>query len=175
MADHSGVKKNGKKSRKLTYFYLNGNLHRSLHINRSSDVITAWSYPERKRIGYTYSDVRRRMAPAFTTTEVCKLVNRTKVILELAILNGHIESPQFTYGLNEVKRKYKYMWTEQDIMALHAYLSTVHRGRPRKDGLVTPKKMPNARELRAMIRQQPIMGYLDGEGNFRPTWLAEDL
>lgn len=176
MVDHSGDKKNGrKKSRKLNYFFLNGNLHKSLHINRSADVITAWSYPDNKRIGYTYSDVRRRMQTAFTTTEVAKLVNRSKLVIELAILAGSIEEPQYTYGLNEHKKKYKYMWREEDIMALHAYLSTVHRGRPRKDGLITTVNLPSARELRAMVRQQPIMGYLDAEGNFRPTWLSDDL
>ena len=103
------------------------------------------------------------------------MVNRSRIIVEWAIINGQIEAPQFTYGLDENRNMYKYMWHEKDILALHAYLSTVHIGRPRKDGLITPAKLPNARELRAIIRQQPIMGYLDSEGNFTPTWLAEDL
>jgi hypothetical protein len=176
MASESGTKKNGrKKSKQLKYFYLNGNLHKSLHKNRSTDTIITWCYPLAKRVAYTYSDVRKNMETAFTTKEVANMVHRTRQIVEMAIVNGQIEEPQYTYSLNENRNKYQYLWHERDIMALHGYLSTVHIGRPRKDGLITASRLPSARELRAMIRQQPVMGYLDNEGNFIPTWLAEDL
>lgn len=169
-----------RKTKKLTYFYLSVMdqgplLHKSLYINRSTDTIIAWCYPLEKRVAYTYSDVRRKMDPAFTMAEVCKMLNRSRQTIERAILNGDLSEPQFTYGLNEHKKKYKYMYHEKDIMEAHAYLCTLHRGRPRKDGLVRNTNLPSARELRAIVRQQPIMGYLDGDGKFVPTWLAEDL
>lgn len=181
MATSERTKKNGrKKSRKLTYFYLEHPehgplLHRSLHKNRSTDTIITWCYPLAKRVAYTYSEVRKNMETAFTTMEVSKMVNRTRQTVEMTIVDGQIEEPQYTYKLDEHRRKYKYMWHEKDIMSLHAYLSTVHIGRPRKDGLITASRLPSPRELRAIIRQQPVMGYLDDEGNFTPTWLAEDL
>lgn len=181
MDSKARTKKNGrKKSKQLRYFYLDHPehgplLHKSLHKNRGTDVIITWCYPLEKRIAYTYSDVRKNMEPAFTTQEVCKLVNRTRQVVEYALIDKEIDEPQYTYALNENRGKYKYMWHEKDIMALHEFLSSVHRGRPRKDGLITVVNLPSARELRAIIRQQPIMGYLDTEGNFTPTWLAEDL
>lgn len=103
------------------------------------------------------------------------MLMRTRKVLEEAILNGDIEAPQYTYGLNEHKRKFKYMWNEKNILEAHAFLSTVHRGRPRKDGLITPAKLPTVRELRAMIRQEQIF-YVRGEdGEFRPVWRAPDF
>ena len=176
MVDKAGSGTNGRRrSRKLNYFYLNDNLHKSLHINRGADTITTWCYPLHKRVAYTYSEVKKHKQPAYTTKEVGEMLNRSRLTLEHAILNGDIEPPQHTYGLNEHKRKFKYMWSEKDILEAHAYLSTVHRGRPRNDGLVTPAHLPTIRELRAMIRQEQIL-YVRGEdGEFRPVWRAQDF
>lgn len=174
-----------KKSRKLTYFYLDGQLtengpiipllHKSLHINRGADQITTWCYPLHKRVTYTYSDVRKRRGPAFTTKEVAEFLNRSRVTIEHAILDGNVSKPQFTYGLNERKNLYKYLWSEKDVMEAHAYFLTVHRGRPRKDGKITPSGLPTARELRAMMRNETILYVKDENGEFKPVWKAQDF
>lgn len=168
---------------KLKYFYLEGVmddkvqplLHRSLHINRSSDTIITWCYPLGKRVTYTYSEVKKHRAPAFSTTQSAKMLNRVPAILERAIMYGDIEAPQFTYGLDENRNKYKHMWSEQNIMEMHALLSTRHRGRPRKDGVIVPAAMPSVRELRAMIRQETILYVKNDQGEFVPTWLAQNF
>lgn len=175
MADEKGKTKNGsRKPRPLNYFYINDYLHKKLHINRGADQITTWCYPLHKRVAYTYSDVKKRMQPAFTTQEAAKMLNRGRLTLEHAILDGDIEPPQYTYGLNEDKKKYKYMWSEENILEAHAYLSTVHKGRPRLDGLITPMRLPTERELRAIIRQREIL-YVKVGDEFRPVWEAEDM
>lgn len=176
MANEAGSGANGRRrSRKLNYFYLNKNLHKSLHINRGADTITTWCYPLHKRVAYTYSDVKKFKEPAFTTQDVCAMLMRTRKVIEEAILDGNITPPQYTYGLNEHKRKFKYMWHEDNILEAHAFLSTIHRGRPRKDGLVTPQKLPTVRELRAMIRQEQIFYVRGDDGEFRPVWRAPDF
>lgn len=164
----------GRKSKPLNYFYLNGLLHKRLHINLGADQITTWCYPLHKRVAYTYTDVKKRKDPAYTTQEAAKMLNRGRLTLERAILEGSITEPQYTYGLNERKKKFKYMWNEENILEAHAFLSTVHKGPPRKDGLITPMKLPTERELRAMIRQQEIL-YRKVDGEFRPVWNAEDF
>ena len=133
-----------------------------------------WCYPLKKRVTYGYSAARRMMEKAFTTNEVAKMLNHTRHNLEMQIVRGNIEPPQFTYGLNENMRKFKYMWDEKHIMDAHAYYLTVHIGRTRKDGLITPKKMPTARELRAIIRQEEVLYVKDGD-EFKPTWRAHDF
>jgi hypothetical protein len=164
----------------LNYFFLdvsdNGPLlHKSLHINRGADTITTWCYPLHKRVAYTYSDVRKNKQPAFSTKEAGRMLNRGRLTLEHAILRGDIEAPQFTYGLNEHKRKVKYMWHEANILEAHAYLSTLHHGRPRNDGLVTPAPLPSVRELRAMIRQEEMLFIRRDDGTFVPVWKAPDF
>ena len=90
------------------------------------------------------------------------------------IKNGDIRRPQASYSLDENRNEHAYFWSEKDIMDLHAYLSSVHFGRPRKDGLVTPKDMPTASELRAMIRQGTVLYVKVGE-QFVPTWRADTI
>lgn len=176
MADKDGATKNGRrKSRPLNYFYLNGKLHKKLHINRGADTITTWCYPDHRRVAYTYSDVLLNKEPAYTLQEVGKMLNRRPDTIERAILEGNIVAPQYTYGLDENKHKYKYMWHESDIIAAHEYFSQVHKGRPRKDGLITPMHLPTLRELRAIIRQQNILYVRDEDGSFRPTWQAANF
>ena len=186
MAGTNGnTKKQSTQPGKLTYFYLDGQLepggpnvpllHKSLHINRGTDTITTWCYPLGKRVAYTYSETKKRREPAYSTQDVCKMLNRKRLTLELAILHGKIEEPQYTYGLNEHRRKFKYMWAEHNILEAHAYLSTVHVGRPRKDGMVTPMRLPTLRELRAMIRQEEILYVRDDDGEFRPVWRAQNF
>jgi hypothetical protein len=160
------------KKKPLNYFFYRGDLHKKIHINRPNDVIVAWNYPKGKTERYVYSDVRRNGERAFSTKEVCQLVNRKWRIIMKYISQGMIREPQHTYGLDEKRNTYAYYWREQDIMDLHAYLCTVHYGRPRKDGRVTPKDMPTASELRAMIRQGTVL-YVKVGDKFVPTWRAE--
>lgn len=160
------------KKKPLRYFFLNGDLHRKIHINRSADSIRAWNYPKARLMTYVYSDVKKMGERAFTTREVSEMIGRDVRTIEVAILAGNIREPQSTYGLDENRNKYKYMWNEKAIMELHAYFLTVHKGRPRKDGLVTPMAMPTAKELRAMIRQDVILYVKQGD-KFIPTWKAE--
>lgn len=160
----------------LRYLFLNGELYKVLQINRPEDTIVLWSYPSKKRVGYTYSDVKKRMEKAFTLTEVGKMLNRSKVTIKRAIKSGEINEPQYTYGLDDPNHEiFQYMMREPDILAMHAVLAGKHAsGTPRKDGLVTPKKLPTAREVRAMIRNNAIF-YVKTESGFVPTWQAEQF
>lgn len=162
------------------YFYLNVNdrgplLHRREHINIGEDIIEAWCYPLAKRVAYTYSDTRERYERAFTTPEVCTMLNRGHDHMRHAIMYGNVEAPQFTYTMNAKRFKLKHMWHESDIMKARDFFASQHSGRPRKDGKVSPKAIPTRRELRAMIRQEQVLYVKNDKGEFVPTWKAQDF
>lgn len=159
---------------KLKYFFLNGDLHRTLHINRGADEMIAWSYPQGRRVGYVYSDVKRRHGKAFTTAQVSVMLNRTRVRIQQALGAGSLREPAHTYPFSNHSIKYKYMWSEEDIIEAHEFFSHQHQGSPRKDGGITPKPIPTARELRAIIHQRPTL-YIETEEGFVPTWEAEEF
>lgn len=157
------------------YFYLNGNLHRRLHINRGDDIIEAWCYPLAKRVAYTYSDTRERYERAFKSVEVATMLNRGHFHMRRAIMRGDIEPPQFTYTLTPARAMRGYMWDEEHIMKARDFFASQHYGRPRKDGRINPRPIPTKRELRAMIRQEQVLFIKNDKGEFVPAWKAQDF
>jgi len=113
------------------------------------------------------------MEKAFPISEVSKLINRHRVIIENYILDGKIRTPQRIYTL-DTKRPGKYMFSEKDVLDLHDYLLTVHIGRPRKDGKITPGRMPSRAELKAMMRHDTTMYVKSADGTFTPVWKEMD-
>lgn len=163
------------KTKPLRYFYLNGLLHKKLQINRGKDTIMTWCYPQEKRVAYTYSEVRKRKQPAFTTEEVAGMMNREPLAVYRALGRGDIDPPQHVYAMMDRDRIMKYMWSEDDVMRVHDYFSNVHYGRPRKDGMITSYKMPTKREVRAMINQETVLYVKNDDGEFVPTWKAQEF
>jgi hypothetical protein len=51
---------------------------------------------------------------------------------------------------------------------------TVHIGRPRKDGRVTPGRMPSKAELRALMRHDTMTYVKNADGEFTPVWKEVD-
>lgn len=158
----------------LRYFFINQDLHKVLRVVRPQDFMEAWNFREGKRTGYIWSDVRKRMENAFTMQQVGQMVGRTRVQIENYILEGKIKTPQRIYTLDERKKPGKYLFSETDVLALHDYLLTVHIGRPRKDGKITPGKMPTRAELRAMLKHNIITYVKTDDNEFKPIWKEID-
>lgn len=168
------LKRRSPNKRVVRYFYLNSDLHRVLRIVRAQDFVEAWCFREEKRKGYVWSDVRKRMENAFTLQQVSSMIGRHRVQIEKYILAGEIRSPQRIYSLDEDRKPGKYFFSEADVLDLHDYLLTVHRGRPRKDGLITPGRMPSKAELRAMMRHDTVHYVKSSSGEFTPIWKEVD-
>jgi hypothetical protein len=164
----------GTKRSRLRYFFLNGDLHKVLEMNRGKDLIRAWNYKQEKVMVYNYTDTLRYHEPAFTTAQVCEIINRTRITLWRAMESGMIEKPQHVYTIDERRKMVKFMWHEKDILALLDALASVSRGRPRFDGSKTPSNdLPTPREVRAIIRHDGAT--LDSvRGNYTPAWKAKE-
>ena len=161
------------KAKPLRYFFYNGELHKKLQIHRGTDTIVAWSYPRGHTVKLVYSEVKKKGDKAFSTRQTAQLIGRSIRTVKGIVEAGMIPAPQMTYGIDENRNGYAYYWSEKDIIELHAYLCTVHRGRPRKDGQVTPGDLPSLAELRAEVRQGTVFYVKTADGNFVPTWQAE--
>lgn len=162
------------KTKPLRYFFYRGNLCKKIHISRADDVITAWNYRAGKAEKYIYSDVRRNGEQAFSTKQVAKMIHRHDATISQVLNSGKVQMPQRTYTLDEYRKPYAYYWSEQDIFNLWEYFKTVHIGRPRHDGRITPGNLPSAAELRAMIRQGTVF-YVKVGDEFIPTFDAHQF
>lgn len=159
------ARKNGRKVRKaFLYFFLNDKLHKVLKSSRSKDELIAWSYPDKKRMLYSYSQVNKYMDNAYSTTQVAALLNKHKVTIEDYILEGKIKAPQKVYPIGNPDSKWsKYMFNQSDILDLHQFILDAGHS----------KEVPSKTELMALLKHNMILYTKTEEGNFVPVWKAE--
>lgn len=170
----NGTRQRRGSNKRVNYFYLNSDLHKVLRVLRAVDLVEAWNFREGKRKSYVWSDVRKRMEGAFTMQQVAAMIGRHRVHLENYVLDGKIRTPQRIYSLDENRVPGKYFFSETDVMELHDYLLTVHRGRPRKDGRITPGIKITKAELRALMRHDTVTYVKNADGEFTPLWKEVD-
>jgi len=146
------------------YFFLNNKLHKVIRLSRAKDELVAWSYPDKKRVLYFYTDVEKSMENAYTIKQVGQLIGRHKVTIEEYILQGKIKEPQKVYPIsNPDSVWFKFMFSESDIFSLHEYIL--------ESGYA--KDIPSKTELRALLKHNIILYTKSSEGNFVPVWKAE--
>lgn len=149
--------------KKLVYFFLNNKLHKVIKLSRAKDEIVAWCYPDKKRVLYAYSEVKKYKENAYTIKEVGEILNKHKVTIEEYILNGKIKTPQRIYPISNPESEWsKFMLSEADILDLHQYILDVGY----------TKDMISRIELIALLKQGIIL-YTKTESGFVPVWKAE--
>lgn len=161
------------KSSPLRYFYLNGQHHKVIRISRAEDLIIAWNYEEHKKVTYIWSLTKQNMQKAFTMKQVSRIFDRDIMIIHDYINDGKIRRPKQAYSLETLKPG-KFLFSEDDLRGMHSYLLTVHRGRPRNDGMITNTKLMSRAELEAMMRQETVLYTKDEDGEFIPVWKQPD-
>lgn len=165
-----GRKTGSKTSTKLRYFYLNGKLHKVLRRSRAEDLIVAWDYELGKRVAYSLTDVNKNKQHAYPISEVVKIIGKHEDTIKMHLYKGNLKYPQRVYSLNGNKTPGKHFWSEDDIRSMHDFFKTLHRGRPRKDGGITPGDMPSRAEIEAIMKQENILYVKNNEGEFVPVW-----
>jgi ribosomal protein L25 (general stress protein Ctc) len=150
--------------KKLLYFFLNGKIHKVLKSSRARDEIVAWCYPDKKRVMYPYSLVKKNMENAYSTVEAAKLLNRHKVTIEEYILQGKIKAPQKVYPISNPESSWsKYMFSESDILDIHQFIIDA--------GYI--RELPSRSELQALLKHNLILYTKTNDGSFVPVWKAE--
>jgi hypothetical protein len=163
-------KKRGKTAKTLRYFFLNGDLHKTLIVNRPEDLLIAWNYPKGERVAYILSDSRSRMQRAYSFKDVAKIFGRYPDSIKRYVNSGSIRPPQRTYTIGQPEKKGRYFFSEDDIRGLHDYIITVSLGRPRFDGMKNPTNAPSRKELEAILRNDTILYVKGDNGDFLPVW-----
>jgi len=153
-------------TQRLLYFFLDGKIHKSLRVSRARDEVVAWCYPDRRRVMYSYSLVKKNMKRAYSVKEAGILLNRHKVTVENYILDGKIQQPYRIYPISNPDNPgwTKYMLSEEDILKIHEFIL--------EDGYTAD--FPSRSELLALLRNETILYTKTTDGRFVPVWKAED-
>ena len=162
------------KRRKWRYFYYNDKLHKTLTVHRGQDECWAWCYKDHKKYIYAWSDIQRRGQPAITLREAAAIINRAPQTIYNWINEGRFKPPEQTYSLSSGKRGH-YKFSRDHVKELHEVIKTTHRGRPRNDGMVTQKDVPNDREVRAAATHGIFIYIKSDDGNYIPVWESEEF
>jgi hypothetical protein len=157
-------------SASIRYFYLNNRLHKVLRRSRAEDLLIAWDYNLGKRVAYNLLDFDKNKQHAYPMSEVVKIIGKHEDTIKMHLYKGNLEYPQRVYSLNGNKTPGKFFWSEDDIRKMHDFFKTVHRGRPRSDGGVTPGDMPSRPELEARLKQENVLYVKKDDGTFVPVW-----
>ena len=153
-----------KSLKEVRYFFLNEKIHKTLSLSRAKDQLIAWSYVDKKRMLYPYSEVDKNMGSAYSIVQVASMLNKHRVTIQDYILEGKIRSPQKIYpiGSNSEDSWYKYMFSDKDILDLHQYILEAGHS----------KNVPSRAELLAILKHSFIL-YTKTVDGFVPVWKAE--
>jgi hypothetical protein len=150
--------------KKFVYFFLNGKVHKVLKLSRARDEVIAWSYLDKKRMLYSYSQVEKNMEKAYSIVEVSKILGRHRVTIEEYILQEKIKQPQKVYPISNPDSTWsKYMLSESDILDIHQFI--IDAGHIRE--------LPSRSELQAILKHNLILYTKTEDGKFVPVWKAE--
>lgn len=157
-------KRNGN-TKSLRYFFLNDKIHKVLKSSRSKDEMIAWCYPDKKRVMYSYSQVKKNMDTAYTVVEVASMLNKHRVTIQEYILDEKVSTPQKIYpiGQPDSENWSQYMFNQKNILDIHQHiLDSGHS-----------KEIPSKAELQALLKNNLILYTKTEEGKFVPVWKAE--
>lgn len=149
------------------FFFWNGKIHKVLRINRPANLVDAFRFEDRTLVTLLYSDYRQHAGRALSHKDAAKLIRLKTDTLNQYIYDGKIPELQKTFALDgEARRAWNRWWSEEDMLKLHDFLMSQHRGQPRKDGKITPMQhLPTRAEIVAAFNksQKVYIRTADGE------------
>lgn len=164
------VQRTVKPSAKL--FFINKDLVRVLASNRGQNIIYLFNLTKDKEQSMLLSDFKKHRKRAYTVIDSCRLLNKSPSQVRAYIRSGFINPPTGILADGERSYTRKSYYSEDDIFEIRSALSTIHIGRPRKDGKVS-NSMLTEQDLRARMGDALVLYTRTKEGDFVPVWAEE--
>lgn len=155
-----------------TIFFLNGKLIRFISANRGHNIVYFYNIGDQKEQTMLYSDFKKHRKRAYTVVNAGRLLNKSGNILRFHVAHGHIKPPVGLLPNGERSFTRKSYYSEDDIFEIRNFMSTVHIGKPRKDGKIT-SNMLTEQELRARMGDALMLYTRTKDGDFIPVWAEQ--
>lgn len=146
-----------------SFFFLDGDLHKAIKINKPKDLCIAYNYTEQKEKRYYWHEVRRRKRPAFSIGQVAKIVGRSPKWIRHYIAEGAIDPPQQARRHDYEGERALYFFDEELVKDLHTYIA--NHGRQ--------ANTPGPDEVRKNLNHK-MLYMKDEKGDYVPVWTRED-
>ena len=152
-----------------TIFFVDKILVRLLNTNRGLNIVNLFDMINQKEITMLLSDFKKHRKRAYTLVDTARLLDRGPAQIYRYINEGLIDPPTGTQpGGERMFTKLSY-YSEDDIFNIRNVMSTIHRGRPRKDGKISNNVLTE-QELRAKMGDALMLYTRTKDGEFVPVW-----
>ena len=151
-------------------WFLNGDLVRSHHINRSNGIMSVYNITKDRIESCMISDFKRNRLRAYTVGETAILVNRHKKYMPQLMKRGVIPGPMGSQKGGGTGWQVRSYYSELQVMEIRDILASYHFGRPRKDKLITNDITPTKQELTRRMGDGILTYTKTEDGRFVPIW-----
>lgn len=153
-----------------TIFFINNQLCKYVTSNRGANIVYLYNINEDKQQSMLLSDFKKHRKRAYLVKDVARLLNIHSQALYRYIWSGLIDPPVGgNIGGKREFRKRSY-YSEDYIFVIRDAMSTISRGRPRKDGVTVNKSLLTEQELRAKMGDALVLYTRTEDGRYIPTW-----
>jgi hypothetical protein len=151
-------------------WFLNGDLVRPHHINRSAGTVTVYNIIQDRLETCLISDFKRNRERAYTVGETAELVNRHKKYMPSLMKRGVIPFPVGSQKGGARAWQIRSYYSESQVKEIRDILASIHQGQPRKDGLITNNLTPTNQELTRRMGDGILTYTKTEDGRFIPVW-----
>jgi hypothetical protein len=151
-------------------WFLNGDLVRSYHINRSNGIMSVYNITKDRIESCLIADFKKNRLRAYTVGETATLVNRHKKYMPSLMKRGVIPRPMGSQKGGETGWQVRSYYSELQVVEIRDILASYHFGRPRKDKLITNDITPTKQELTRRMGDGILTYTKTEDGRFVPIW-----
>lgn len=155
-------------------WFLNGNLVRKYHVNRANGIMSVYNITKDQIESCLVSDFKKNNLKAYTIKETAALVCRHQKHIYRLVHDKILPEPMGATPGGVRQWRVRSYYSYNQVVEIRDIIASRHRGRPRKDGLVTNTSTPTIQELTRRLGTG-ILTYTKTEnGDFVPIW-AESI
>lgn len=151
-------------------WFLNGDLVRTYHINRSNGIMSVYNITKDQIESCLISDFKKNRQRAYTVGQTAELVNRHKKYMPQLVFAGVIPPAMGAQKGGATAWQVRSYYSESQVRELRDILASYHQGRPRKDGLRTNDTTPSKQELTRRMGDGILTYTRTEDGRFIPVW-----
>jgi len=151
-------------------FFLNGDLVRKYHINKSNGIMSVYNINKDRIESCLIADFKKNSERAYSVKDTATLVSRHQKHLYRLVTNGVIPPPVAASLGAERSWRTRAYYSASMVKEIRDILASRHTGRPRKDGLISNNKTPTIQELTRRMGDGILTYTRTEDGNFVPIW-----
>lgn len=158
------------------YFFLKGVLYKKVKISRRQNLISAIRMNDEKHVTFLWSDVARDGQRAYHLRAVAEMLGCAKRTAFAYHQKGLVSPPTLVeYAPDHPLKSFRRhrLYSEDNIMEMWEVMANTHIGRPRRDGIIGPRKnLPSKAEMLSKLKGGTVIYYKDELGVMTPMWRA---